>query len=646
MQRIIIGTAGHVDHGKSLLVKRLTGVDPDRLPEEKKREMTIDLGFVFLPINDEEEVAIIDVPGHERFLRTMIAGAHSIRMVLFVIAADEGIMPQTIEHLDVLRLMDIKKGVVVITKSDRASEERIADLKEDIESLVKGTFLERAPIFTVSSVTNQGIEELKNELKIICSEIELLSAEGIFRCPIDRIFTMRGFGTIVAGTVISGSLKKSETVEILPIERKSRIRNLQVHNQSVEEVFIGQRAAFNLLDITTSEIYRGCELSILNYLIPTQIIDTKLSLLPNVPRSLRNNVRIHFHKGTVEVMARAILLDKKEINPGGQGLVQFRLEKPIVGERKERFVIRSYSPMKVIGGGRILELYSGKRGIREKGYIEYLQKIEKADGVDLIEVIIQHPQQPIAHEKELVRLTNLPLNILTTKVQNLLKDNVIIKLKDNSIVHRKYLEDLKKSCLSSIEEFIKANPLKRFMKKSELAGRLKVTHLPLLEKAIEELEIEGRIELKADGIRIVGIRGKLPPKTQRVLDVIVRFVLKKGYKPFKLNETIAALPDEGRERVKDVLDYLLEEEIVVKISEGTYLHKQKLENARQRLIQYLDEKGQIRAVEFMELLGISRRAAREILDFFFTQGVTIRVKGTHRLKSRGDNSDRRNSITR
>lgn len=632
MQRIIIGTAGHVDHGKSLLAKTLTGVDPDRLPEEKKREMTIDLGFVFLPINEQEEVAIIDVPGHERFLKTMIAAAHSIRMVLFVVAADEGVMPQTIEHLDVLKLMDIKQGVIVITKIDQVDKEYIAIVKGDIRKLVKNSFLADAPIFTVSSLTNQGIEELKNTLKMFCSKIVPLSDDGIFRCPIDRIFTMKGFGTVVAGTVISGKLTKSETIEVLPIEKKSRIRNLQVHSQPVSEVFTGQRVAFNLMDITVSEIYRGYELSIPDYLKPTQRIDARLSLLSNARRPLTNNERIRFHKGTGEVMARVIIMDKDEIAPDEQGLVQFRLEKSIVGERRERFVIRSYSPMRVIGGGRILELYPYKKGTKfNKERIGYLQKIEKVEDGEIVEVVIRHSQHPIASEKELMRLTNLPINKITTQVQRLLKENVVIKLKDNSIVHCKFIEDLKKRCFASIEQSIKGNPLKVYMTKGELAKVLKISYPPLLEKTLEELSREGKIELSTKGVKIVGLDVKISTKAQRITDAIEDFALEKGFRSFKLIDVINALSKEDHGKVKDLVNYLLKNNIIIKLPQENYLHKKMLEKAKSRLIQYLKEKETIRAAGCRDLLGISRDAAKIILDYFFNQKVTIRTKGTHRL---------------
>jgi selenocysteine-specific elongation factor len=440
MQKIIIGTSGHVDHGKSALAKELTGVDPDRLPEEKMREMTIDLGFVFFPLNEQEEVAIIDVPGHERFLKTMIAGAASIRMVLFVVAADEGIMPQTIEHLDVLNLLEIKKGIIIITKIDKVEKEYVEIVKEDIKKLTKGSFLENAPIFTVSSVTKQGIEELKTALKKHCSEIEPLPDVGVFRCPIDRIFSMKGFGSVVAGTVISGRLKKTENVEVLPIGKVSRIRNLQVHNQSVSEVFVGQRAAFNLADISIADIARGYELSIPDYLTPTTVIDTHLSLLKNLPKPLKQNQRIRLHKGTSEVMTRVRILDKDIIEPGGDGYVQLKLEKSVVGERGERFIIRSYSPMKVIGGGKFLSLYPVKekrRSVTKR--VEYLQKLESARDDDLVELVVLYAPQPIMYGRELMRLTNLPLSVIDNQVQKLLGTKKIIKLKDGSVVHERTL---------------------------------------------------------------------------------------------------------------------------------------------------------------------------------------------------------------
>jgi selenocysteine-specific elongation factor len=631
-QKIIIGTSGHVDHGKSALAKELTGVDPDRLPEEKKREMTIDLGFVFFPLNEQEEIAIIDVPGHERFLKTMIAGAASIRMVLFVVAADEGVMPQTIEHLDVLKLLGIKKGIIIITKVDKVEKEYVEIVKEDVEKLTKGSFLENAPVFTVSSVTKQGIEELKTALKKYCSEIEPLFDGGIFRCPIDRIFSMKGFGSVVAGTVISGRLKKIENIEVLPIGNISRIRNLQVHNQSVSEVFVGQRAAFNLTDISITDIARGYELSVPDYLKPTTVIDAHLSLLANLPKPLKQNQRIRLHKGTSEVMTRVRILDKNMIEPGGDGYVQLRLEKSLVGERGERFIIRSYSPMRVIGGGKFLSLYpvrGRRRSMKER--IEHLQKIESARNDDLVELVVLYALQPVVYGKELMRLTNLPLSVIDNQVQRLLETKKVIKLKDGALVHERTLDNLKKACFVSVEQFINANPLKVVMSRGKLAKTLQISHQSLLDRIFEDLSHEGKIEIKVEGIKIAGKAAKLSTDAQRLSDKIENFVINQGYRPFRLTDINNAFPKETQARIKNVFEYLLKNDILIKIGEGTYLHKEILHQAKSRLIQQLNEKGSIRAVEYKDILDVSRNVARDILDYFFDQGITLRTKGTHTL---------------
>ncbi len=632
MQRIIIGTAGHVDHGKSLLAKTLTGVDPDRLPEEKKREMTIDLGFVFFPINEQEEVAIIDVPGHERFLKTMIAGANSIRMVLFVVAADEGIMPQTVEHLDVLKLMHIEKGMIVITKIDRIAKEYVAVVEQDIGKLVKGSFLENAPIFAVSSLTKQGIDEYKNALRDFCKDIKPLPDDGIFRCPIDRIFTMKGFGTVVAGTVLSGRIKKSDTIELLPEAKKTRIRNLQVHNEPVKEVIAGQRAAFNLMDLTTRDVFRGCELSIPDYLEPTQVIDGRVSLLAKAQKPLKNNDVVRFHKGACEVISRVITLDKEKIEPGDEGFVQFRLEKPVVGVRNERFLIRSYTPIKVIGGGNLLEIYAKKKGCRfRKERIDYLNKLQTVENEDVVEIVMYYAFYPIAGEKELVKLTNLPINIVSAQVQRLLEKDVILRLKDKSIVHHKLLEELKKKCLISVEKYTNANPLEVLMGKGELARVLKISHSRLLERTLEELREEGKIELNARGIKIVGFEIKISSKAQRMSDAIENFALERGFKPFKFNDIIYGLSKQDPGQVRDLLNYLLKNDMIIEILKGIYLHKKMLEQAKSKLIQHIKREGSIRAIECRNLLGVSREATKQILDYSFNHGITIRTKGTHRL---------------
>jgi selenocysteine-specific elongation factor len=632
MQSFIIGTAGHVDHGKSALAKALTGVDPDRLPEEKNREMTIDLGFVFFPVTDQDEAAIIDVPGHERFIKTMIAGANSVRMVLFVVAADEGVMPQTREHLDVLKLLNIEKGNIVITKVDKVDEEYVALVEDDVKGLVRGSFLERAPVYRVSSVSGKGIDELKGAITAYCKEIEPLPSDGIFRCPIDRIFSMKGFGAVVAGTVVSGRQQKTDPVEVLPLEQKARIRNLQVHNQSVSEVCAGQRAAFNLADVNLSDVFRGYELSIPDYLKPTDAIDAKLSLLSSASRVLSNNQRIRLHKGTSEVMARVVTFDKKEIQPGEQCFVRFKLERPVVAERKERFVIRSYSPMRVIGGGTFLEPYvaSIRRGTKSTRRA-YLEQLESTQDRDLVETVVLHAAQPIADEKELMKMTNLPLGRVSADTKRLLDEGILLKLRDSTLVHKKTLVAFKEQCITAVERYVDKNPLKVVMGKSELVKALRISRTALLDRILEDLTNEGKIEIRAEGIKKTGAGPKLSADAQKLSDAIEKYVVEFGFKPFRFVDITDAFPKVTKARIKNVFDYLYKNDSFTEITDGTYLHKQVLKQAKKKLLEHLSAKQTVRAIEYKEILGVSRNTARDILDYFFDHGVTIREKGTHRL---------------
>ncbi len=635
MQRIIIGTAGHIDHGKSALVKALTGVNPDRLPEEKEREMTIDLGFVFMPITRDEEVAIIDVPGHERFLRTMIAGASSIRMALFVVAADEGIKSQTIEHFDVLKLMKINKGIIVITKTDKVKPEYLMTVKHQIRKFVKGSFLEQAPIFPVSSLTGQGINELQNAIKSLCQKIEPLPSDGIFRCPIDRIFSMKGFGTVVAGTVISGKIMKSELVEILPLCKILRIRNLQVHNQPVSGVFAGQRAAFNLAGIKTDEISRGSELSIPDYLRPTRLIDAYLMLSPNALKPLRNNERVRIHKGTVEVIGRIIMLEQDRILPGEQGYIQLKLEKPVVGVRGERFIVRSYSPIMVIGGGEFIEIYTTRKGGKfKKAHAQYLRKIKETTGEALVELLIRNISAPVREKKVLMTLTNLPIKKIDAFVDKLLQEKILILLKDNSFIHRDHFAILKKRCLTAIENFIRANPLKVFMNKGVLSKELKVGNSILLEEILSELKKEGKIKIKGDNVGITGLSVKLSAPSKKLADRIEILVRQSGYRPCKLNDICKIISEENMNRIKEIIDYLLKNEVIIEITEKAYLHRDIIMRAKSELIGYLKKNGTIRIVQYKKILQVPRHIARDILDYFLEKGITTRTEGTHRLANK------------
>src|ERR1044071_9366187 len=365
MKSIIVGTAGHIDHGKTALVRALTGTDADRLPEEKRRGITIDIGFAELDLG-EVRVGFVDVPGHEKFVKNMLAGAHGIDLVALVIAADEGVMPQTREHFEICRLLGVKHGLIVLTKKDLVDEEMLALVCEEASELVAGSFLETASVVSVSSRTSEGVEELKSTLREIAAQVPARSEDFITRLPIDRAFTMSGFGAVVTGTLIGGAIAEGDELELLPTAQHVRVRGLQVHGAKVKQATAGQRTAVNLTGIETSELERGMVLTPPHRLRPTQILDGRATLLDDAPRALRSRQRVRMHIGAAEVLARVRVLEESgEIKPGASGFIQLRLEAPIVGVLGDRFILRSYSPQHTIAGGIIVDPFPLKHRGRE-----------------------------------------------------------------------------------------------------------------------------------------------------------------------------------------------------------------------------------------------------------------------------------------
>ena len=386
--QVIIGTAGHIDHGKTSLVRSLTGTETDRLKEEKERGITIDLGFAKLN-SGETNAGIVDVPGHERFVKNMLAGVGGIDIVMLVIAADEGVMPQTREHLSICELLGVKNGLIVITKSDLVEPEWISLVKDDLKEFVKGTFLHKKPILQVSSETGEGIDDLKKILNKLILDVNPKDENGVFRIPIDRVFTMHGFGVVVTGTLFSGKVKTGQTIEIYPTETQAKIRGIQVHSESVEESAAGFRTAINLQGIEKTKIERGYVLGFPKEMRNTYMLDVFLELLESASNPLKNRSRVRFHSGTVEVMARVILLEKDSINPGDKIFAQIRLEKPITALPRDRFVIRSYSPMTTIGGGEILDVDPPKLKRMKKNSASRFEFLKKGSDRERLKKFIE-----------------------------------------------------------------------------------------------------------------------------------------------------------------------------------------------------------------------------------------------------------------
>jgi selenocysteine-specific elongation factor len=632
-RHIVIGTAGHIDHGKSALVKALTGIDPDRLKEEKERGMTTDLGFVFYGDN----ATIIDVPGHEKFVRHMVAGASTVDIVMFVIAADDGIMPQTYEHLEILKLLAIKKGIVVITKKDLAKGDRLQLIINDVKDLMRGSFLENAPIIAVSNITMEGIDALKKTLDKLISETEAKLDRGIFRMGIDRCFTIKGFGTVVAGTVLSGKTKLGDELELLPEKKKVKIRGIEVHNKQVGEVGTGFRVAINLVGAEKEEIERGDVLAQPGFFEPSLYLNASLYLLTSAQKSLKNFERLRIHLGTKEILGRVVFLDKKALLPGEKAMVQFRLESPAVASINDQYVIRTYSPQNTIGGGMIIEVAA----VKVKGYDEdllaHLERVETADPITLVEEDLSSNFELPKKITEIAKDINLPVSDVKELVNKLVEQKKVLCLdaKRDLYYYEKNLETLKQKIIEQIKEFHKQNPVSIGMQSLELLKRISPgLDKFLLDTTLDGLEKQGLIQISADKkIRLTEFKPVLEKAIDEQVQNIEKILLTQGFQPLEFKELKTKLF--GKEAdIKKAHQYLLDNKILINIGEGLVLHQQYVKQAEIELIDFLKKNKEIRISQFRDLLNASRRAVLPLLIYFDTLGITVRREDVRVLSSK------------
>ena len=651
MSHLTIGTAGHVDHGKSALVEALTGVHPDRLKEERDRGMTIDLGFAFMPLSDGREIPIVDVPGHERFLKTMVAGVSGIHLVLFVVAADEGVMPQTVEHLGTVRYMGVEAGIVVLTKCDLVDEEWLMLVEDDVQSLVTGSFLEDAPVVRVSSITGDGIDALKETIEDGLAGLSVDGDAGYFRMPIDRVFSMKGFGTVIAGTVLSGSLGDDTDTELLPARTPLRIRGMQTHNDAVDHAVKGQRVALNVSNVRTTDLQRGDELCTPGYLLPTLMTDARLHCLDSLDRPLKNRQRVRLHKGTSETIGRLILLDRDELEPGETGFVQLRLEKPIVAERNERFIIRGFSSMRLLGGGRFVEVYPQKNRRYRQTVLDYLEAVTDAEPDVLIERVMRHAygEQRLKSMQDLVRSTNLKGAVLEQGVVRLEEKGELVRFADQRLLHRHWYLGLKDELIALLEKMHRVQRLKETLPKD--APRLQLSWAApdtVYDALLKDLDEEARVVLSGRSIRLSDHAVKLTGPEERVLAAFEQLGDAEPPAVFSMNDLMQVMEDRsiavqdlpvdlkaGADIIRSMAGYALEQEIFVEFAERQVMHRRALESVGNNLVAYLKSHGTVRASEFRSHLGVSRAHATALLDYFCDLGVTNRESGTHRLAEEG-----------
>ncbi len=634
MRHVVIGTAGHIDHGKSALVKALTGTDPDRLKEEKEREMTTDLGFAFLGDN----ITFIDVPGHEKFVKNMAAGVSTIDMVVLVIAADDGIMPQTVEHFEILQLLGVKKGFIVITKIDLVEKEWLELVIEEVTDLVKGTFLEGAAVLTVSNVTGEGMEELRQYIFNYAREIEAKADKGIFRMWIDRVFTIRGSGTVVAGTVLSGECRPGDTLELLPVQKRLRVRRVQVHNKSIEECVTGERAAINLMDIEKSEIERGNLLALPGYYKPTYMMNARLHLLDSFPAPLRNRTRVRIHLGTQELIGRVVLLEKKDMAPGQSSFVQFRVESPATADYGDCYVIRSFSPVRTIGGGKIVEVHPPKLKWLPEEEFARLAVLEKADPQDVID------QYLLKNEYVLQTVSNLAHELALTEEQvrdtlnSLMEQERVVLITEKpewAVVHGSHYQRGQQKILDFLEKYHTENPMLWGVKKPELKERLfgKIS-VPLFDAILRPMIAEKKIALKNENIALCGRSIQFTEKQEQIKKTVEALYYERRFVTPGWDEIVDEVEGSPKE-ITGVVTGLIQMGTLVEIKyyeKPSIFHKKRLDEAGKVLVEYFRDHEEIRLGEFREMIDSTRKFATPILVYFDKMGVTEREGDIRRLR--------------
>jgi len=621
MKKIVVGTAGHIDHGKTELIKAITGIDCDRLKEEKERGITTELGFAHYRLGNDVLMGIVDVPGHERFVRHMVAGAWGIDMVLLVVAADEGVMPQTREHVDICELLGLKQGIVVITKKDLVDEEMLALVTDDIKAFLSGRFLDGAPIIPVSSTTGENIDTLKDAIAASAYALPERSTLGIFRLPVDRVFTIKGLGTIITGTCISGSIRIGEEIEIYPLLRRARIRNIQAYHEDVEEAFAGQRVALNLQGVEKHEIDRGVIIGRPDTLMLTHRVDATFSYLSLPYKPMKNDMVLRFHIGTSQREARMVLLTHDSIAPGEEQFVQWVFSHPVVALPHDRYIIRGSYAIQTIGGGEILDIMPPKH--KRKG--EHLNRLypllSHGTLVDQAEYHIKKSLfQGITHN-QLTILMGKDKETVTRTIQSLLEDKRI-NIMGKTILHAEILAEYKKMLSQTVSDFHTKNPLKIGISKEELRTRLPSVDNAVYQKALEECAHEGLLEVDKDKVRLS--HKNKGTETDALERSVTTVILNYGLTPPALKDVALEL-NIKETHLKDILERLVHHGTVIKIKSDMYVHRDVLETFEKKVVSYLTENKEMTPSDFKTKLPLSRKYMIPLLEYLDEIKLTIRI---------------------
>ena len=630
MKNIIVGTAGHIDHGKTTLIKALTGRNTDRWEEEQRRGITIDLGFTYFDLKNGDRVGIIDVPGHEKFINNMVAGVVGMDLVLLVVAADEGIMPQTREHMDILGLLGIKKSILVINKCDLVDEEWLELVEEEIQEELEGTFLEGAPVVKVSAATGQGLDELTDTIQQLMSdEVVAKDTQTIPRLPIDRAFTLSGFGTIITGTLISGTITREDVLEMYPIGKECKIRNIQVHGQNQDKCYAGQRVAINLSNVKKKEIRRGCVLAPKNSMKNTDLLDVKLKVLEDSMRILTNHERLHLYTGTSEILCRAVLLDKEQIGPGEEGLVQLRLEEEIAVKRGDRFVVRFYSPMETIGGGIVLEPNPVRKKRFDAQAIEELKKKESGSLGDVMELQLKEHGDTMITLAELAKVMAHSVDELKEYLEELEESGTIFVFpmkKDTYLWHRDSEFAVRQKIEETLQKYHSEHPYRYGMKKAEIHNTfLKKIKPNIFDAYIERMTGENVYGRREEYLSLPGYEVPKDAMYLQTEKLIEDTFEKAGYDFVRFSEIdFGKIP---RQTAEDVVLMMIDEGKVLRINEEMFTMKHLMDEAKEKIQNHLKEENLITIAQVRDMFSTSRKSAKPILEYMDSIKVTKKTGG-------------------
>lgn len=625
MRHTIIGTAGHVDHGKTTFIRALTGRETDRLKEEKKRGITIELGFAWLDLPDGGKAGIVDVPGHEKFVGNMLAGAGGIDLVMLIIAADEGVMRQTREHLDILRLLEVKHGLVVMTKADLVEEDWLELAMEDVRETCKGTFLEDAPIFAVDSLSGRGVEEVRAKL---CEMIRSLPEKNEFapyRQPVDRVFSMEGFGTVITGTALSGKVSVGDILYFYPSEEEVRVRSIQVHGEDVQTAYAGQRTAINLAQIAKSDVARGDVLAAPRSMDISQMLDVRVDVLRDSPYAVKSGSRVHFHHGAMEKLCRIRVLEAEELAPGETGMARLMFDEPVAVQFGDHFVLRFYSPVITVGGGIVLDPCPATVKIRDSEWKERLGRIERGTPQDRLEIAVSSASPHFYSLDSCLRRSGL--SPLPAEEQERIRKEVqasggIIPLNEQIWISKDFLEKIRKRAVSLLSEYHGKEPLKAGIRREEMRTRLlPEVRIELSDRLLDLLAEGGALAVKNGIISLPGFSVQLTPEQEQMSKAMEEQYLKAAYAPPETSAVLAQFAPQKRPEA--VLADLLDRGVLIRLDANINLHHQFYESARNFVIDTIRAQGELKLADFRDHIESSRKYAVALLDAFDREKLTV-----------------------